>query len=151
MIGYLTALALAVLAPTSGVQASVVGEVHEHLRGLGVPYRVAAYSLGFAANVVLFIPLTLLGSLLWRRWGPVAWTLAGLGATVTVEAGQTLFLPERTATAQDIVANTMGALFGALLAIPVRQRLRRRYDDRQGAAREEQSPGAAGCLKEPMW
>lgn len=139
MIAYLAALAVTVFSPTSRVQSSAVQWMHGNLQGLGVPYWVSASTVEFASNVVLFIPLSLLGSLLWQRWGAWAWTLAGFVTTLTIEAAQMVFLSGRSPTVSDIVANTLGAFCGALLALPVRSRLRRRHDDAAAADHEEQS------------
>lgn len=65
------------------------------------------------ANVVLFIPLGLLGALLVpvRRWGLAG--LAGLTASAAIETIQFLLLTQRTASLRDVAANTLGALLGA--------------------------------------
>jgi glycopeptide antibiotics resistance protein len=67
------------------------------------------------ANVAFFAPLGLLVVLLaGARWW---WAGAGAGLLVSaaIETGQALFLPARVATIDDVVANTMGAVVGALL------------------------------------
>ncbi|MEU3331125.1 VanZ family protein [Glutamicibacter creatinolyticus] len=50
----------------------------------------------------------------------------GRGLTVAIEAGQWLVLPGRHADARDIIANSAGALFGALLWLLLRTLRRRR-------------------------
>ncbi|MBM7476511.1 VanZ family protein [Curtobacterium herbarum] len=69
------------------------------------------------ANVAFFVPLGLLVVLLaGARWW---WAGAGAGLLVsaTIETGQALFLPARFATIDDVVANTMGAVLGAVLGV----------------------------------
>ncbi len=67
-------------------------------------------------NVVIIAPFGLLGSLVftrlrWQDWAAYAF----IGAT-GVEMVQGLVLPDRQASFSDIVANTAGAVLGALLA-----------------------------------
>ncbi|WP_160320857.1 VanZ family protein [Arthrobacter alpinus] len=71
----------------------------------------------FAANILLFIPFGIILTLrLHRRlwWLSVVITAAVSGA---VELAQGIFLPERVPAWSDIVANSSGALFGALLVL----------------------------------
>ncbi|MCT9001931.1 VanZ family protein [Microbacterium memoriense] len=70
----------------------------------------------FAANILLFVPLGLLLTLILvrNRWLvlPVAFL-----ATVTIECVQALLLDARTPSVLDIVANTAGACIGILIAV----------------------------------
>ncbi|WP_146243291.1 VanZ family protein [Curtobacterium sp. MCBD17_021] len=69
------------------------------------------------ANVAFFVPLGLLVVLLaGARWW-WAGAAAGLLVSAAIETGQALFLPARVATIDDVVANTMGAVVGALLGV----------------------------------
>jgi VanZ family protein len=70
----------------------------------------------FLSNVAMFVPLGLLiGILLGRRlWGLAI--LAGFALSMGIELFQHVFLPERFATVDDVIANTSGALVGALVA-----------------------------------
>ncbi|PZE90521.1 hypothetical protein DEI95_11965 [Curtobacterium sp. MCBD17_008] len=69
------------------------------------------------ANVAFFVPLGLLVVLLaGARWW-WAGAAAGLLVSAAIETGQALFLPARFATIDDVVANTMGAVVGALLGV----------------------------------
>ena len=67
------------------------------------------------ANVVLFVPLVLLAGIVTRR--PMAMFLAGSAASALIEAVQAL-VPAlgRSCTTGDWLANTAGALTGAVLA-----------------------------------
>lgn len=72
--------------------------------------------LEFSANVVLFIPVGLFIVILagaGRWWLGI---LAGLVASCAIEGAQLMFLPSRFATVDDVVANTVGAAIGTLLA-----------------------------------
>lgn len=69
-----------------------------------------------AANVALFVPFGWVGMTIARRatwWGVTA---CGCLASVGLEVGQQLLRPERFATASDLVANTVGAFLGSVLA-----------------------------------
>ena len=70
----------------------------------------------FAANILLFVPLGLLLTLILvrNRWLvlPVAFL-----ATVAIECVQALLLDARTPSILDIIANTAGACIGIVLAV----------------------------------
>lgn len=80
--------------------------------GLGwVDYAVAEFS----ANVLMFVPMGLLFTLLLGRW---RWWLAvaiGVVATLIIEFFQ-LFLPARFSDPSDLLANTLGTLVGVAIA-----------------------------------
>jgi glycopeptide antibiotics resistance protein len=84
-----------------------------------MPTRFGYDTIEFTANIALFIPVGLLVVVLAgaRRWwlGPV------IGALVSamIELGQLVFLPERFGTVSDILANSLGAVFGTVLALIV--------------------------------
>ena len=87
--------------------------------GLGwVDYTVAEFS----ANVLMFVPMGLLFTLLLGRW---RWWLAvaiGVVATLVIEFVQR-FLPARVSDPRDLLANTLGTLIGvAIVALAVRGR-----------------------------
>ncbi|WP_295852927.1 VanZ family protein [uncultured Microbacterium sp.] len=82
-------------------------------------------TLDFGLNVVLFLPFgVLLATLLrghpWRLLG-IAWVVPLL-----VEIFQGVFLPGRTSSAVDVVANTLGGVIGAVSTVVVRRYLTRR-------------------------
>ncbi|MDJ0347984.1 VanZ family protein [Cryobacterium sp. PH29-G1] len=118
-LAYLVALSLIAFWPTPvdrGAHesiSSVVFWLHEH----GVPAWLGYNTIEFGANIALFIPVGLLivvlaGS---HRWwfGPLIGTLV----SCAIELGQLVFLPERFATVNDVVANGLGASLGTLLAL----------------------------------
>jgi hypothetical protein len=83
----------------------------------GVPEFVDYAVVEFTSNIVFFVPIGLIVVLLvgGRRW----WLGVVIGgfSSITVELGQHLFLPSRFATVDDIVANTLGALFGSVIGV----------------------------------
>ncbi len=86
------------------------------LRAVTAVFPVATYErIEFGANVVMFVPLGLLLTMLLpqARWLvlPIAFV-----ATVTLESGQAIALSARTPSVLDIIANTAGACLGMLVA-----------------------------------
>lgn len=82
-----------------------------------VDYGVAEFS----ANVLLFVPMGVLFTVLLSRW---RWWLAlavGVAATLTIEFVQ-LFLPARFSDPRDLLANTLGTLLGIALVSVVARR-----------------------------
>jgi glycopeptide antibiotics resistance protein len=116
---YIVALTLIALWPTpvdrgaSGTITSLLARLHAH----GVPEWVDYQLLEFSANIALFLPVGLLGVVLVganQWWWAVA---AGFALSCLIELSQLVFLPGRFATPVDVLANTAGAVFGALLAM----------------------------------
>jgi glycopeptide antibiotics resistance protein len=69
----------------------------------------------FTANILLFVPMGLLLTLLFGR---ERWWLAlalGVAATFTIEFVQ-LFLPARVSDTRDLLANTLGTIVGIAVA-----------------------------------
>ncbi|WEK60587.1 MAG: VanZ family protein [Candidatus Microbacterium colombiense] len=89
---------------------------------LGGAHRLGWESLDFTrleiiANVLVFVPVGVLAFLLLPR---VAWPLAlliGPGISGIIEVAQRVALPHRAATISDLIANSVGATAGVLLAV----------------------------------
>jgi glycopeptide antibiotics resistance protein len=122
LAGYLVVVAWIVFWPSADPASSSVTWMTGVLSGLGAPGWVDATVVEFLANVVMFVPLTFLGSLLRPGWW--GWVLVGFAATSGIELVQMVVLSDRSATGFDVAANTLGALIGASLATaaPVRAR-----------------------------
>ncbi|QKJ20303.1 VanZ family protein [Microbacterium hominis] len=126
---YLTALALVAFWPVpvdSGAGELLLAVTR------AVPwftYRV----IEFTANVVLFVPLGALLSLVLpahRRWVvPIAF-----GVTVLIESGQAILLSARTPAVSDVVANVLGATIGVAAVWAIERRSRRDVGEPPGAA-----------------
>ncbi|MBN9177802.1 MAG: VanZ family protein [Microbacterium sp.] len=87
------------------------------LRAVTAVFPVATYErIEFGANVLMFVPLGLLLTILLpqSRWlvMPIAFV-----ATVVLESGQAIALSARTPSVLDIIANTAGACLGILVAV----------------------------------
>lgn len=106
--------------PMSENLAGAIRWLHAH----GMPGFIGYNQVEFAANIALFMPFGYLAGI-WSRtwWHPVA---AGLAASVLIELGQEIYLPDRFSSVFDIVANTLGAAAGAGLCLLVRSRQQRR-------------------------
>jgi glycopeptide antibiotics resistance protein len=123
---YVAVVAFIVFWPGGDMPSSAVRHIHAWLQSVGAPTAVTPTRVEFVCNVLLFVPLSLLGSLLKPEWTWSSWVVVGYCATFTIELVQGLLLPGRMATMSDVVANTGGALIGAVLAWAIRH----------GAARE---------------
>lgn len=113
---YLAAVAWITLNPTPGdpngnpVLRTLL-RIVSGIPGLGwVDYDVAEFS----ANILLFVPLGVLFTVLLGRWRWWLTLAIGLAATLTIEFVQ-LFLPARFTDARDLLANTLGTLAGIAL------------------------------------
>lgn len=116
LVSYAALLVIVLANPSPAVGNGAIDRVASLAQLLHVPASVASEGrIEFGLNVLAFMPLSLLGSLL-RPAVPVsAWVAVGFGGSLLVEALQG-GLPERTASHADIVANTLGAALGAMAA-----------------------------------
>lgn len=135
---YTVFLLFALFSPSSGDQAYAVKWLGSIMNSLGFPDELTSFNrLEVLANVVIIAPVTLLASGIWPSHSWRDWTAYGFVAASTVELVQGLLLPGRQASFSDVVANTGGALLGAVLAILVVRALRlraaRRIAHREGA------------------
>jgi VanZ family protein len=114
---YLVTLGFIALWPTpvdraaAGTISKVLATLHAH----GVPGWFDYALVEFGANIVLFLPVGLLGVVLLgaARW----WAVVLIGCAVSgyIELSQLVFLPSRYATLLDVLANTAGTVIGAML------------------------------------
>ena len=121
---YLLVAALVVLWPTDWLSALSVGELRTVKHEIGAPAWISDGQVGFAANVLLFVPISFLGSRLLPRWRWAAWLVAGLAGATAIETTQMLFLSHRHASVADVVANTLGAVTGYAIAVVILRRRR---------------------------
>jgi glycopeptide antibiotics resistance protein len=115
LVVYSALLLIAVLSPSSHDQSHAVFWLGYRLQDLGM--RAATFTrLEVVMNGVIVAPVTFLASFVWPRHSWRDWTAFGFLASVAVEAVQGLLLSGRHASFSDVVANTAGAMVGALLA-----------------------------------
>jgi glycopeptide antibiotics resistance protein len=117
---YLVVLLFALLTPSAATPASSIAWVADVLESMGAPELILIPDrVEFLCNVAILVPATALGSLLWRAASWRDWTAYGFVFAGAIEVVQGLLLPARSATYVDVVANTLGALVGALLVAAV--------------------------------
>lgn len=92
----------------------VLAILDEHAQTSWVTYA----GLEFTGNVLMFLPIGLFFLLLFgrRRWWLAM--LFGVLLTIGIETTQ-LFLPGRVTDARDVVANSLGALLGVIVALVI--------------------------------
>ena len=116
LAAWVALLAHALLSPSAAGPSWLVETIARIAGDLGLPSVVAsADRVEFGLNVAAFVPVCLLGTMLWPRPTWRDWTVGGFLASFLVEAVQALALSGRSATHSDVVANTLGALVGAFL------------------------------------
>lgn len=116
LVAYVCVLAVVLLNPSPAIGSGLVSQVTSWGVWLNAPtpFLVGA-RIEFGLNVLAFVPLSLLGSLLRPTVSVSAWIAAGFAGSLLVELIQTV-QPDRSATHSDVVANTLGAALGALAA-----------------------------------
>lgn len=127
LLGALAVALWLVLNPSAEVPSEAVTSTRDWLVAKGVDPALLdeGAPVEFALNLLMFVPLTFFGSLVYRM--PVlSWIGVGFLASLSIEAYQLFLLPDRDATTVDLVSNTLGAMVGAVLAAPLVWWLRRR-------------------------
>ncbi|MDF2048849.1 VanZ family protein [Arthrobacter sp. Cr_A7] len=109
--------------PVQEQLSKVLTILHSH----GIPSWFNYKFVEASANIVLFIPLGLVGLLAfpekpWWRIGAFALLISGC-----MELGQFLFLHNRFASPVDLVTNALGAILGALLAAAALRKIEARH------------------------
>ncbi|MBT2519681.1 VanZ family protein [Arthrobacter sp. ISL-28] len=129
---YFVALALVGFWPTpvdqpaQGTLDRFLTFLHNH----GAPFWFNYQFVEAAANVLLFVPVGLAGTLAFvskKRWHIA---VLGVCASMSMEAGQLIFLDRRFPSLLDVVTNVSGTLIGIHLAsIFQRALVNRRFND----------------------
>jgi hypothetical protein len=119
---YSAFLAVVLLAPTSGTQSDGVSLLRDVATSLGVPARLATPPrTEFVCNALILMPVSALGSVVWPRTTWRDWTAYAFVIAGSVELIQALALPGRTAGFEDVAANTVGGLGGAVAVLALRR------------------------------
>ena len=96
--------------PASKTIAQMFLWLHRH----GIPGWIGYTLFEWLANVAFFVPFGVIAVLVTRR---VLWAVVlGCAFSTAIELTQWLFLPERTGSVADVLANTTGTLIGACIA-----------------------------------
>nr|WP_258073883.1 VanZ family protein [Arthrobacter sp. Y81] len=97
---------------------------------MGIPGWVNYSFIEAAANVLLFVPVGIVSSLVFPN--KRIWQLGAFGLLVSgcMELGQQLFLHDRVASPLDLVTNTAGCLLGASVGRAVVREIKRREAQR---------------------
>lgn len=119
---YLAIVVWATMSPTPldrGYESainSLLGVLHRN----GIPEWFGYSKLEFSANILMFLPLGFFVALALPRrfWWTALLVVPAFSAAI--ELTQYAILSERFATAQDVVANTIGGYLGALVAVTIR-------------------------------
>lgn len=116
LIGYCLFLAWSLLAPTSDTQSGLVADLMKGLWAIGFSRGLVTFArMEFVMNAVIIVPAVAAAALLWRRWSWRDWTAGAFVLSGLVELAQGLLLHSRQASFGDVVANTLGALVGAVV------------------------------------
>jgi hypothetical protein len=121
MAAYLAVVALIVFWPSADTARASVAGLWALLDGLGLGHLIPPSAVEFATNVLLFVPLSLLGATFRPGWRWTHWLVAGLAGSLFIELSQMLLLPNRSPALLDVAANTSGALMGYWCRIAVRR------------------------------
>lgn len=150
LLAYIGIVAAMTLSPTpldQGFESSIdklLGVMHRN----GVPEWFGYNKLEFTANIMMFIPL---GFLFGLALPARVWWLAVIASpalSIAIEMTQASLLSGRFATMSDVFANTLGGLFGTLLAMILRAIVNAR--DEKVIARalwQQNRPGAQATLR----
>ena len=122
-LAYVLGIGFVLLSPSVAVPSESVGWGAGVAERLGAPaWILEPARWEFLCNALVFVPVPVLGVAAWPATGPLSWARACLAGSVGVEVVQALLLPERSATAIDVVANTTGAIAGSLLVAGLSRR-----------------------------
>ena len=116
LVAYSALLLVVLLSPSSGAQSAGVSWAADLATGLGVsPELLTPTRAEFLCNAAILMPVSALGSIVWPRTTWREWTAYGFLGAGLVELIQGLLLPGRDASYVDVVANTLGAMGGAVV------------------------------------
>lgn len=109
-------LAFILLGPSAAVPTESVSFLARIAGSVGVPpVLTAGNRVEFVCNILIIAPVSFLGATVFPRLNWRDWTVVGLVLSGSVELCQALFLVARSASFEDVVANTLGAGLGAAL------------------------------------
>ena len=123
LVAYAAVVAWLLLSPTSAAPSAGVGWLADLAVRVGLPDALVSPSrIEFVSNVAVMVPVAVLAGLVWTRQNWRDWTAFGFVLSASVELVQGVFLPGRSATFADVVANTLGMAVGGLVLDLLRRR-----------------------------
>ena len=124
---YVLFLAAVLMEYHPTVAVDVVSRFGLWLQSKGAPAVLTAPGrVEFLLNTAMFAPVAFLAAVAFPRHPWANWVVYGFVLSGTVELLQGLLLPPRSAQFEDVVANSLGALAGVVLAVPVARVLAKR-------------------------
>jgi len=131
LVVYLTVAALVAYwpVPVDSAVAPWLTVSLETLHAHGVPGWLDYGLVEFLANIVFFVPLAVLLTLLMGRARSWFAVLIAVAASMSIEVGQLIFVSARFATLTDVAANSIGAAIGAGIAVFATRRVQRVEQD----------------------
>jgi glycopeptide antibiotics resistance protein len=122
LVAYVGVVMVATLSPTPLDQgyASAIERFLSVLHRNGVPLWFGYNRLEFSANIAMFVPLGFLAVMLVsaRLWWSALLVCPAM--SVAIEVTQATALSSRFATVTDVLANSLGAVVGILIAVALR-------------------------------
>jgi glycopeptide antibiotics resistance protein len=118
-VAYLAVVAFITLTPArrGSAVSELSGRAHSVMDSLPLPAGFTSADAEFALNVLMFAPLGVFAVLLFGARGFWLAALTGIALSVGIEWLQE-FVPSRVSDPRDLLANGVGAIVGALLALP---------------------------------
>ena len=107
-------------APVDKGYSGAIDKVLTVMHRNGIPTWFGYHHLEFTANIVMFVPLGFLITLLLTQR---LWWLALIicpAISISIELTQAAFLAARFATVSDVVSNTIGAILGIFIGVLLR-------------------------------
>ena len=124
LVMYVVFLAAVLTEYNPTVATDVVSRFDVWLEAQGAPSVMTGPGrVEFLLNAAMFAPIAFLATLTFPRHPWANWVVYAFVASAAVELFQGVYLPPRSAQFVDVVANTLGALVGALVAAPFRRLL----------------------------
>ena len=120
LTGYVLAVAVVLLAAQPTIATDVIVQTEGWLAAHGAPsWMTFPGRVELALNAAMFAPLTFLASLAFPRHPWANWVVYAFLGSGAVEVFQAFALEPRSAQYVDVVANTLGGVVGALVALPL--------------------------------
>jgi hypothetical protein len=127
---YVVVAVVFLLGPSAAPASDLAEAAADAGRSLGLPESLSsAGRVEFVLNALAFAPIVALASVFLPALNWRDWTALGFLGSFAIEAAQVL-MTDRSATYVDIVANTLGATLGAVVAESLGLVLERRRRER---------------------